>query len=186
MVESYLDWVFGSVHVSECKMSQFFEKNWNSRTCWHVMKSATHTQIPANPWAVFVCRNIPSAACNLSGSMSSAPLCVCSVVTLAIRFDCVGTVVEKVVVEMMAAVIVVDAVEFITLSGDDPDIISFAEWISAIRIGSLSSMRWKLAVCKITYLTLTHTLSLTLCLLLSFNLKIKSNTSQLLNWNELS
>lgn len=186
MVESYLDWVFGSVHVSECKMSQFSRKNWNSRTCWHVMKSATHTQIPANPWAVFVCRKIPSAACNLSGSMSSAPLCVCSVVTLAIRFDCVGTVVEKVVVEMMAAVIVVDAVEFITLSGDDPDIISFAEWISAIRIGSLSSMRWKLAVCKITYLTLTHTLSLTLCLLLSFNLKIKSNTSQLLNWNELS
>lgn len=90
------------------------------------MKSATHTQIPANPWAVFVCRKIPSAACNLSGSMSSAPLCVCSVVTLAIRFDCVGTMVE-VVVEMMAAVIVVDAVEFSTLSGDDPDIISFSK-----------------------------------------------------------
>lgn len=84
--------------------------------------------MPANPWAVFVCRKIPSAACNLSGSMSSAPLCVCSVVTLAIRFDCIdATVVEEVVVEMMAAVIVVDAVEFITLSGGDPDIISFAE-----------------------------------------------------------
>lgn len=91
------------------------------------MKSATHTQIPANPWAVFVCRKIPSAACNLSGSMSSGPLCVCSVVTLAIRFDCVGTTVVEVVVEMMAAVIVVDTVEFITLSGDDPDIISFSE-----------------------------------------------------------
>lgn len=103
------------------------------------MKSATHTQIPANPWAVFVCRKIPSAACNLSGSMSSGPLCGCSVVTLAIRFDCMdATVVEEVVVEMMAAVIVVDAVEFITLSGDDPDIISFAESIFAIKTGSRS------------------------------------------------
>lgn len=106
------------------------------------MKSATHTQIPASPWAVFVCRKIPSAACtNLSGSvMSSAPLCVCSLVTLAIRFDCVGTaavVVVVVVVEMMAAVIDADNVEFITLSGDDPDIISFSKLISQLNFSLL-------------------------------------------------
>lgn len=80
--------------------------------------------MPANPWAVFVCRKIPSAACNLSGSMSSAPLCVCSVVTLAIRFDCNDAMVVE---EVVAVIVVVDAVEFITLSGDDPDIIFFAE-----------------------------------------------------------
>lgn len=122
-------WIFSILHGIRALERVNFTHNYGNiliHTCWHVMKSATHTQIPANPWAVFVCRKIPSAACNLSGSMSSAPLCVCSVVTLAIRFDCVGTMVE-VVVEMMAAVIVVDAVEFSTLSGDDPDIISFSK-----------------------------------------------------------
>lgn len=103
------------------------------------MKSATHTQIPANPWAVFVCRKIPSAACtNLSGSVISiAPLFDWSVVTLAIRFDCVDTTVVEVVVEMIAAAIDVDTVEFITLSGDDPDIISLSKQFTQLKLALL-------------------------------------------------
>lgn len=30
------------------------------RTCWQVKKSAIHTKAPAIPWAVFVCKKMPS------------------------------------------------------------------------------------------------------------------------------
>lgn len=78
-------------------------------TCWHVRNSATHTHMPARPWAVFVWRNIPSPTWLRGSLIASAAECDSSVVTLAI--DCVG-----------AVVVVVVAVEFNT-SGDGPDII---------------------------------------------------------------
>lgn len=82
-----------------------FEKSERILTCWHVMNKATHTQMPARPWAVFVCRKIPSPTW-ARGSIASAAVCDSSVVTLAIEFDCVD------------AVAVVVNVAFNTLSGD--------------------------------------------------------------------
>lgn len=82
-----------------------FEDSERILTCWHVMNKATHTQMPARPWAVFVCRKIPSPTW-ARGSIASAAVCDSSVVTLAIEFDCVD------------AVAVVVNVVFNTLSGD--------------------------------------------------------------------
>lgn len=66
------------------------------------MNRATHTQMPAKPWAVFVCRKMPSPTW-LSGSM-------------AIR--CAGRSVADVDVNETG-----EAVVFIALSGLWPDII---------------------------------------------------------------
>lgn len=82
-------------------------------TCWHVMNNATHTQMPARPWAVFVCKKMPSPTWLRGSPMASAAVCESSVVTLPIKFDCVGVTV----------VVVVADVEFNAFSGNGPDII---------------------------------------------------------------
>lgn len=41
-------------------------------TCWQAMNSAIHTNTPASPWAVLVCRKIPSPTWLISGSIASA------------------------------------------------------------------------------------------------------------------
>lgn len=85
---------------------------WLRLTCWHVRNSATHTQMPASPWAVFVCRKIPSPTWLRGSTIAGA-------FEIAIKVDCVGAVVvdEDVIDEM---------VELNTLS--PPDIVFFINY----------------------------------------------------------